>query len=107
MVDRHTGEDDDDTGRRGDEVDAFGFAVSARIQQGGPWKKRHDNFQDFSVLVFDLKTESEWGKPGQPTALPDLPDHLGPCMRAPRPHSDRVFHADPILRTPDTCFSVT
>ena len=39
------------------------------------------------VLVFDLKTESEWGKPGQPTALPDLPDHLGPCMRAPRPHS--------------------
>ena len=28
------GEDDDDTGRRGDEVDAFGFAVSARVQQG-------------------------------------------------------------------------
>ena len=39
------------------------------------------------VLVFDLKTKSEWGKPGQPTALPDLPDQIGPCMRTPRPHS--------------------
>ena len=37
----------------------------------------------WSVLVFDLKTESEWGKPGQPTAFADHADHLGPCMRTP------------------------
>ncbi len=28
----------------------------------------------WSVLVFDLKTESEWGEPGPPTAVPDVPD---------------------------------
>ena len=36
------------------------------------------------VLVFDLKTESEWGEPGPPTADPDHPGQLGPCMCTPR-----------------------
>ena len=59
------------------------------------------------VLVFDLKTESEWGEPGPPTAVPDLPDQLGPCMCTPRRHRCKFFRDDPILRTSDTCFSLT
>jgi len=62
---------------------------------------------DLSVLVFDLKTESEWGEPGPPTSVPDLPDQLGPCMCAPRRHRYKFFRADPILRTSDTGLSVT
>ena len=62
---------------------------------------------DLVVLVFDLKTESERGEPGPPTAVPDLPDQLGPCMCTPRRHRYKFFRADPILRTSDTCFSVT
>ena len=61
----------------------------------------------WSVLVFDLKTESEWGEPGPPTAVPDIPDKLGPCMCTPRRHRCKFFRADPILRTSDTCFSLT
>jgi hypothetical protein len=57
------GEDDDDTGRRGDEVDAFGFAVSARVQQGGPWKKRHDNFQDLIVRMMQFSGVPAKGEP--------------------------------------------
>jgi hypothetical protein len=35
----------------------------------------------WSFLVFDLKTEPEWGEPGPPTVpVPDHPDQLGPCM---------------------------
>ncbi len=59
------------------------------------------------LLVFDLKAESEWGEPGPPTAMPDMPDKLGPCVCAPRRRCCRSFRADPILRTSDTCFSVT
>ena len=59
------------------------------------------------VLVFDLKTESEWGEPGPPTAEQDHQDQLGPCFCAPRRHRYKFFRADPILRTSDTCFSVT
>ncbi len=46
-------EDDDDADitRRGDTVDALGFTVSARAQQGGPWKWRHDEFAGPIVLV--------------------------------------------------------
>ena len=39
-------DDDADRARRGDTVDAFGFTVSARVQQGAPWKGRHDQFAD-------------------------------------------------------------
>ena len=69
----------------------------------------HPNgFQKISVvLVFDLKTESEWGEPGPPTAEQDHQDQLGPCMCAPRRHRYKFFRADPILRTSDTCFSLT
>ena len=69
----------------------------------------HPNgFQKISVvLVFDLKTESEWGEPGPPTADQDHQDQLGPCMCTPRRHHYKLFRADPILRTSDTCFSVT
>ena len=59
------------------------------------------------LLVFDLKTESEWGEPGPPTADQDHQDQLGPCMCTPRRHRCKFFRADPILRTSDTCFSVT
>ena len=61
----------------------------ARLGEQRPYAIRNgfDSLSVGLVLVFDLKTESEWGKPGQPTALPDLPDHLGPCMCTPRPHS--------------------
>ena len=61
----------------------------------------------WSVPVFDLKTESEWGEPGPPTADQDHQDQLGPCMCTPRRHRYKFFRADPILRTSDTCFSVT
>lgn len=49
-------EDDDDADRtrRGDTVDAFGFTVSARVQQGGPWKGRHDEFANLIVLMVQL-----------------------------------------------------
>ncbi len=49
-------EDDDDADgtRRGDTVDAFGFTVSARVQQGGPWKGRHDEFANLIVLMMHL-----------------------------------------------------
>jgi hypothetical protein len=46
------------------------------------------------VLVFDLKPESEWGEPGPPTAVPDLPDQLGPCTRRHR-YGSRERRADP------------
>ncbi len=59
------------------------------------------------VLVFDLKTESEWGEPGPPTADQDHKDQLGPCMCTPRRHRCKFFRDDPILRTSDTCFSLT
>jgi hypothetical protein len=36
--------------RRGDTVDALGFTVSARVQQGGPWKWRHDELAGPIVL---------------------------------------------------------
>jgi len=62
---------------------------------------------DLSVLVFDLKTESEWGEPGPPTADQDHQDQLGPCMCTPRRHRCKFFRDDPILRTSDTCFSLT
>ena len=61
----------------------------------------------WSVLVFDLKTESEWGEPGPPTADQDHQDQLGPCMCTPRRHRCKFFRDDPILRTSDTCFSLT
>ncbi len=38
-----------------------------------------------SVLVFDLKTESEWGEPGPPTADPD---------QVPRPTRPVHVHAE-------------
>ena len=47
-------DDDADGTRRGDTVDAFGFTVSARVQQGGPWKGRHDEFANLIVLMMHL-----------------------------------------------------
>ncbi len=44
-------EDDADTAQRGDEVDPFGFKVSAIVQQGNPWKTRHDKFEDLIVTL--------------------------------------------------------
>ncbi len=49
-------EDDDDDrdadrARRGDTVDALGFTVSARVQQGAPWKGRHDKLADRIVQM--------------------------------------------------------
>ncbi len=46
-------EDDADTAQRGDEVDPFGLnvRVSAVVQQGNPWKTRHDKFEDSDLIV--------------------------------------------------------
>jgi hypothetical protein len=46
-------QDDADMMRRGGTVDAFGFHVSARPQQGGSWKWRHDKFAQFVALTSD------------------------------------------------------
>ena len=47
-------EDDADRARRGDTVDAFGFTVSARVQLGGAWKRRHDEFADRIVQMMQF-----------------------------------------------------
>ena len=47
-------QDDVDMMRRGDTVDAFGFHVSARQQQGGSWRWRHDKFAQFVAFVMQL-----------------------------------------------------
>lgn len=78
----------------------------ASVGEQRPYAIRN-GFDLWSVLVFDLKTESEWGEPGPPTAVPDMPDKLGPCMCTPRRHRCKFFRDDPILRTSDTCFSLT
>ncbi len=59
--------------------------------------------------LFDLliKTESEWGEPGPPTVDQDHQGQLDPCMCTPRRRRCKFFRADPILRTSDTCFSLT
>ena len=44
-------EDDADMAQRGDEVDPFGLNVSAIVQQGNPWKTRHDKFEDLIVML--------------------------------------------------------
>ena len=46
--------DDADAMRRGDTVDPFGFHVSARPQQGGSWKERHDKLANYVTLVMQL-----------------------------------------------------
>jgi hypothetical protein len=38
------------------------------------------------VNFFDLKNGAEWGEPGPPTAVPDMPNKLGPCMCRLRRH---------------------
>ncbi len=43
--------DDADTAQRGDEVDPFGQNASAIVQQGSPWKTRHDRFEDLIVML--------------------------------------------------------
>ena len=47
-------DDDADRARRGDTVDAFGFTVSARVQQAAPWKRRHDQFADRIVQMMQF-----------------------------------------------------
>ena len=42
-------DDDADAAQRGDEVDPFGQNVSKIVQQGNPWKTRHDRFEDLNV----------------------------------------------------------
>ena len=54
-----------------------------------------------------VRNSFEWGEPGPPTADQDHQDQLGPCMCTPRRYRYKSYRADPILRTSDTCFSVT
>ena len=56
-------EDEADAAQSGNEVDAFGFTVSARVQQGGPWKKRHNAFQDLIVHTMQHSGVSAKGEP--------------------------------------------
>ena len=44
-------DDDADTARRGDEVDAFGQNVSKIAQQGNPWKTRHGRLEGLIVML--------------------------------------------------------
>ena len=60
-------EDDADTAqRRGDEIDPFGLNVSAIVQQGSPWKTRHDKFEDLIVMLMQHSGMS----PSRPKANP-------------------------------------
>ncbi len=56
-------EDDADTAQRGDEVDPFGLKVSAIVQQGNPWKTRHDKFEDLIVMLMQHSGMSAKGEP--------------------------------------------
>ena len=56
-------EDDADTAQRGDEVDPFGQNVSAIVQQGSPWKTRHDRFEDLIVILMQHSGMSAKGEP--------------------------------------------
>ena len=56
-------EDDADTAQRGDEVDPFGLKVSAIVQQGSPWKTRHDKFEDLIVMLMQHSGMSAKGEP--------------------------------------------
>ncbi len=56
-------EDDADTAQRGDEVDPFGLNVSAIVQQGNPWKTRHDKFEDLIVMLMQHSGMSAKGEP--------------------------------------------
>jgi hypothetical protein len=61
--------------------------LSAGVGQSGLEPQHDQSLNAWDELVFDLvKPESEWGEPGPPTAVPDLPDQLGPCMCTPRRH---------------------
>ena len=56
-------EDDADTAQRGNEVDPFGQNVSAIVQQGSPWKTRHDRFEDLIVMLMLHSGMSAKGEP--------------------------------------------
>ncbi len=56
-------EDDADTAQRGDEVDPFGFKVSAIVQQGCPWKTRHDRPEGFIVMLMQHSGMSAKAEP--------------------------------------------
>ena len=56
-------DDDADTAQRGDEVDAFGQNVSKIVQQGNPWKTRHDRFDDLIVMLMQHSGMSAKGEP--------------------------------------------
>ena len=52
--DEEDDDDDADRARRGDTVDAFGFTVRACVQQGAPWKQRHNQFADRIVQMMQF-----------------------------------------------------
>jgi hypothetical protein len=56
-------EDDADTAQRGDKVDPFGQNVSKIVQQGNPWKARHDRFEDLIVMLMQHSGMSAIGEP--------------------------------------------
>jgi hypothetical protein len=56
-------DDDADTPQRGDEVDPFGQNVSKIVQQGSPWKTRHDRFEDLIVMLMQHSGMSAIGEP--------------------------------------------
>jgi hypothetical protein len=56
-------DDDADTVQRGDEVDPFGLNVSSIVQQGGPWKTRHDRLEDLIVMLMQHSGMSAIGEP--------------------------------------------
>ncbi len=60
-------DDDADTAQRGDEVDPFGQNVSKivqrAVQQGSPWKARHDRFEDLIVMLMQHSGMSAKGEP--------------------------------------------
>ncbi len=95
-------DDDADRARRGDTVDAFGFTVSARVQQGAPWKRRHDQFADRIVQMMQFNGMKARAEPKnvvnrRPTTAPERrhagwPGPLAP--KAPRRHP-RVAYTDP------------
>ena len=56
-------DDDADTAQRGDEVDPFGQNVSKIVQQGNPWKTRHDRLEDLIVMLMQHSGMSARGEP--------------------------------------------
>ncbi len=56
-------EDDADAAQRGDEVDPFGQNVSKIVQQGSPWKTRHDRYEDLIVMLMQHSGMSAIGEP--------------------------------------------